>query len=110
MRRPKLDLSGCTVIGLEANAKVANRQTGEVATDSEGRTKWAVSVFVSEPGTGDSGAVKVTVPSSVPIEVTPGQPLTLVNPRAMYWETGGRSGMSWSADAVEVQGGAKRGD
>ena len=110
MRRPKVDLAGCTVIGLEAVPKIANRQTGEVAIDAEGRTKWAVSAFVSDPASEDSGAVRVTVPSSVPITITPGQPLTLINPRVMHWETGGRSGMSWSADGIEQPGGGRRGE
>lgn len=110
MRRPKVDLTGVAVIALEAKPKIANRQTGEVATDAEGRTKWAVSVFVSDPGSEDSGAVKVTVPSASPLSVTPGQPLTLINPRVMHWETNGRSGMAWSADGIEQAGGGRRGE
>ena len=101
MRRPKIDLTGCTVLGLEAAPKVANRQTGEVATDAEGRPKWAVTVFLSDPTTDDSGSVRVTVPSASPIEVIAGQPVKLVNPRVMHWEANGRSGMAWSAEAVE---------
>ncbi|SMY00839.1 hypothetical protein BSP109_03239 [Brevibacterium sp. Mu109] len=110
MRRPKVDLTGCTVVGLEATPKVADRTTGELATDADGRTKWSVSVFVSDPATKDSGAVKVTVPSSTPIALSAGDPLVLVNPRVLHWEVGNRSGMAWSADAVESAGGGKRGE
>lgn len=108
MRRPKLDLSGCMIVALEARQKVANRKTGEIALDAEGRPKWAVTCFVSDPQSEDAGAVRVTVPSVTPIEVQPGQPIELVNPRAMHWETGGRSGMAWSAEAITKPGGGRR--
>lgn len=110
MRRPKIDLSGVTTLALEAAPKVKNMQTGEIAVDEQGRTRYAVAVFMSDPATNDSGMVKVTVPSASPIEVTPGTPVRLVNPRVMHWDNNGRSGMAWSADGVEAVKTSGRGD
>lgn len=108
MRRPKLDLSRCMVVALEAKPKIANLKTGEVATDADGRTKYGVQVFVSDPESEDAGAVRVTVPSATPIEVQPGQPIEFVNLRVMHWEKGDRSGMAWSAEAITKPGGGRR--
>ena len=100
MRRPKVDLSGCTVLALTAAPKLANRQTGEVATNADGVPKYGVDLFIADPETEDSGTVKVTIASATPINVTPGTPVTVSNPRVMHWDANGRSGMAWSADAI----------
>lgn len=110
MRRPKVDLSGCTVLALQAAPRIADRKTGEVATTADGVTKWSVDLFVTDPeAPSEAGSIKVTVPSASGIEVKPGQPVRLVNPRVMHWETGGRSGMAWSADGIEPVMQARRG-
>ncbi|MDO5699375.1 MAG: hypothetical protein Q4G51_15545 [Dermatophilus congolensis] len=100
MRRPKVDLSGCTVFLLKAEPK-ANRLTGEVQRDANGVEKSTADVYISDEAAGESGMVRITVPGTAVLEIPQGTLVRLIGCRVMHWDTNGRSGLAWSAEAVE---------
>ncbi|WP_158716346.1 hypothetical protein [Blastococcus sp. Marseille-P5729] len=102
MRRPPIDTSGLEIVGLACSPKIKDRQTGEIATDASGVPKHAVDAYIRDPRTDDAGMVRITVATSDPPAIAPGQPLRVSGLRVMHWETGGRAGMAWSADEVAV--------
>jgi hypothetical protein len=100
MLQPYVDVSRWALTGLGVSPKLANRATGEIATDRNGRPKYLIDVYARDTTTGDSDLLKVNIASSQPPEVMPGQPVSFEGLRAVFWQNGDRAGLSYNADAV----------
>ena len=100
MISPYVDVSRWQMLALGVSAKLANKATGEVATDRNGQTKWAIDTYVVDPETQESELLKITVAASRAPEIVPGQAVEFEGLRARYWVAGDRSGLSFSAVAV----------
>jgi hypothetical protein len=64
---------------------------------------WEVDVTVAVRGTGAS-VLRVRIPSVAAPRVEVGQPVRLVNLRALVWEMGDRHGVAWSVDSLAPAG------
>lgn len=101
------DSTAYRFVGLGSQPKRLSRETGEIATDREGKPKWVVDVYLTEIGSERSDLVKITVVSMEEPKIVTGQPVRLPGLRATYWEQGTRHGLAWAADAVEAAAPAK---
>ncbi len=98
-----VDSSRYQKLPLQATVKLKDRRTGEVATkDVNGTTitKQEIVFFMIDRLTGESGVIKVTILADETPVITPGEPVEIDGLRAMYWEIGGKSGLSYSADGI----------
>ncbi|GAB2575636.1 hypothetical protein GCM10027168_05730 [Streptomyces capparidis] len=101
----KIDLSTATVfVATPPVPKLANRRTGEIATDSQtGAPLAVIGLLVSDEGEGN--LYQVTVPQTgVPEGLTPGTLVAVTDLRARDWESEfngqKRHGISFRAVAV----------
>lgn len=85
--------------------RIKDRETGELRTDSEGRTVYQVPVLVIPVGS-DGEVIRVSVPGE-PAGVSAGVHLSLRDLVAVPWNVEGRdgrprSGVAFRASAVEA--------
>ncbi|MEU6946183.1 hypothetical protein ABZ957_13265 [Streptomyces sp. NPDC046316] len=101
MRQIPVDTSAASVMVAQSPApKIANRQTGEVATDREtGATLFVVNVMFAANDAVDLLAVAVPE-SGISGELAMGTPVALTGLVARPWERDGRHGIAFRAVAV----------
>ncbi len=100
MREIPVDTSGLQVVCMgEPSPKVADRATGEVKTDAEGRTVWQVEV-AAKPADASGGMVRISV-SGEPKGLTFGQLLRVEGLVALPWEQNDRHGIAFRAAKIE---------
>ncbi|MGW1087757.1 SCO3933 family regulatory protein [Streptomyces sp. NPDC002596] len=101
MRQIPVDTStAAAMVAQPPTPKIANRQTGEIATDREtGATLMTVDVmFVMDS---NAEILSLTVPETgVPGDLTMGTPVALTGVIARPWERDGRHGIAFRAVAV----------
>ncbi|MFE5484521.1 hypothetical protein [Streptomyces sp. NPDC056527] len=101
MRQIPVDTStAMAMVAQPPTPKIANRQTGEIATDREtGATLMTVDVmFVMD---GNAEILSLTVPQTgVSNDLTMGTPVALTGVIARPWERDGRHGIAFRAVAV----------
>ncbi|MFD0145397.1 MULTISPECIES: SCO3933 family regulatory protein [unclassified Streptomyces] len=101
MRQIPVDTStAAAMVAQPPTPKIANRQTGEIATDREtGATLMTVDVmFVMD---GNAEILSLTVPQTgVSSDLTMGTPVALTGVIARPWERDGRHGIAFRAVAV----------
>lgn len=96
-----VDLAAYTAMVLGVEAKLVNRQTGEIAKTAAGLTKWTYATYMVERDSGVGDLVKVTIPSAQTPQVQTGTLVVFKNLRVRYWAQNGRSGLAWVADGIE---------
>ncbi|MFI6443543.1 hypothetical protein [Kitasatospora sp. NPDC050543] len=79
-------------------ARMANRETGEVRKDREGNTVYTVGVAVRQEGRRAS-VVEISV-SGEPVGVVEGVRVSVTGLVAFSWAMGDRHGLSFRADAI----------
>lgn len=79
-------------------ARLANRETGEVRKDREGNTVFTVGVAVRQEGRRAS-VIEISV-SGEPVGVVEGVRVNVTGLVAVSWSMGDRHGMSFRADAI----------
>jgi len=98
MRGIPVDTRGMTVLAVSPVVpRVANRQTGEVKVDAEGRTLYQVDVCLLLDG--DASLVKVTLPHS-PEGLALGAPVHVSGLTALPWDIDGKSGVAWRCEQI----------
>ena len=101
MRQIPVDTStAVAMVAQPPTPKIANRQTGEIATDREtGATLMVVDVmFVMD---GNAEILSLAVPETgVPSDLAMGTPVALTGVIARPWERDGRHGIAFRAVAV----------
>ncbi|MDQ0843359.1 hypothetical protein [Streptomyces sp. V1I6] len=97
----KIDTSTAVVfVAVEPQAKVINKQTGEIAVDREtGAKMMTVGLTVADEG--EANLYTVSIPETgVPEGITLGMPVKVVGLKARDWERDGRHGIAFRAVAL----------
>lgn len=103
MRNIPVDTEGLRFIAAgDAEPKIANPETGEIKTDAEGRTLYAVPLLPI-PNDDRGNSIKVTVPASEPPAVTEGEPVSVDGLVAFAWAMNGRSGVAFRARSISAR-------
>jgi hypothetical protein len=79
---------------------------GNQKTRPDGRLVWAVACLVRFEGRVPE-MVTVKVPSATPLKLAEMTRVEFGGLYALFWETGGRAGVSWQAETVSPVGAAK---
>ncbi|MGK4582558.1 SCO3933 family regulatory protein [Kitasatospora sp. HPMI-4] len=79
-------------------ARLANRETGEIKKDRDGQTVFTVGVAVRQEGRRAS-IIEISV-SGEPVGVTEGVRVAVSGLVAVSWAMGDRHGLSFRADAI----------
>lgn len=101
MRNIPVDISSLlfTVAG-EPEAKLADRATGEVKKDAEGRELYTIPLLPNPNDDRRNPVIMVTFPSAEYPHIPQGAKVRPVGLVAFFWQMNGRAGMGFRAQAI----------
>ncbi|WP_119729524.1 SCO3933 family regulatory protein [Thermomonospora amylolytica] len=101
MKRIPVDVRGLEFRAVEDIApKLKNRETGEMKVNAAGVPVYELMVTVKGEGR-RAELMSVSLPTNTPPDVRAGQLVRFEGLTGFFWETSGRSGVSFSVTAIE---------
>lgn len=101
MRNNKLDIGGMTfTVAGEPEPKIADRETGEVKKDSEGRDLYTIQLLPIPNDDRRNPVITVTFPSVDFPKIPLGSQVRPVELCCFFWEMKGRAGMGYRCEAI----------
>lgn len=101
MRNIPVDISGLSFIVVgEPEPKIADRETGEIKQDREGRDLYTVRLLPQPNDDRRNPVITVTFPSVDFPKIPQGVQVRPVGLSAFYWSMNGRSGVGFRCEAI----------
>ncbi|GII65633.1 hypothetical protein Skr01_57180 [Sphaerisporangium krabiense] len=101
MRNIPVDIANLAfIVAGEPEAKLADRDTGEIKTDREGRELYTIPLLPKPNDDRRNPVITVTFPSVDFPKIPEGIQVRPVGLSAFYWSMNGRSGMGFRCEAI----------